>query len=52
LQRHGERCAIISGVYPLWSSAPERSARAVTDCSPASLLEGMDRIARELAGGR
>jgi hypothetical protein len=48
--RIGGRCAITSSLYDLKTETTERSASERTDCSDGGLMDGMDRIARQLAG--
>ena len=49
--RVGKRCAITSSLFDLRSETAEQSALARTDCDEDSLMDAMDRVARQFSGG-
>lgn len=49
LLQFGNACAISSTLYDLKSEATEKAASIRTDCSENGLMEGMEKIAKQLA---
>ena len=47
----GRRCAITSTMYDLKTETADASALVKTDCDADSLLDSMDRVARQLSAG-
>ncbi len=47
----GRRCAITSTMYDLQTETADISALVKTDCDADSLLDSMDRVARQLSAG-
>jgi hypothetical protein len=47
----GRRCAITSTMYDLKTETADASALVKTNCDADSLLDSMDRVARQLSAG-
>ena len=50
LLRVGGKCAITASLCDLATETTERGASTRTECSDEALMDGMDHVARQLAG--